>query len=176
MYKRELRHKPNSMKNNTKIISLIVLVIILALIILFKYKKTEAPTTNVTNSLDNQKPGTSVPPAPVKISSDDIVIDSPVSGGVISSGTVHVSGRARGTWYFEASAPFEIQDNNKKVLATSHVNAQGDWMTTNIVPFTGDITFTVPQGVTSGFVVFKNDNPSGDPAKDKQVSVPVVFK
>lgn len=164
------------MKNNTKIISLIILIIIIALVVLFKYKKTEAPTADLSNVSETQTPGKSIPPPPAKVSSDDIVIDSPVSGGVVSSGTVHVSGRARGTWYFEASAPFEIQDSNKKVIAHGHVTAQGDWMTTNIVPFTGEVAFTIPTGVTSGYIVFRNDNPSGDPAKDKQVSVPVMFK
>ncbi len=160
-------------QNKTKIIALIVLIIVVG-VIFFISKKSEAPVVNEMPIT----PETPVTPdvSDTKISTDDIVIDSPTSGQAISSGTLTVSGKARGNWFFEASAPFEIQDNNKNTIETAPISAQGDWMTTDFVPFTGKITFTVPPGVKNGFVVFRNDNPSGDPAKDKSVSVPVVFK
>jgi hypothetical protein len=51
-------------------------------------------------------------------------------------------------------------------------------MTSEFVPFTGSVSYTLPSGATSteGFVVFMNDNPSGDPARDLTVRVPVVLR
>jgi hypothetical protein len=121
-------------------------------------------------------PGISVPTPASQKTSGDITINSPKSGEVISSGVVHISGAARGGWYSEAAAPFEIQARNKKVIAQSHIIAQGNWMTTDFVLFNREVTLTIPTGLKSGFIVFKNDNPSGDPAKDKEVRVPVHFK
>ena len=111
-------------------------------------------------------------------STGDIVVNFPKPGDNISS-PLKVSGKARGSWYFEASAPFKITDANGKVLATSHIQAEGEWMTTDYVPFTGTISFSTATGTatsTSGFVVFENDNPSGDPKLSKSVSIPIYFK
>jgi hypothetical protein len=165
--------------NKTKIAIFIILVIALVAFV-FISKKSEAPTviqqtpTTIpaqTPEITNQPPTTNN-----QTVSDDIIVDSPINNQVLSSGTLKVSGKARGSWYFEASAPFEIEDSNKNVIETSAIRSIGDWMTSDFVPFEGEVTFTVPKGVKSGFVVFKNDNPSGDPSRDKSVSVPITFK
>ena len=110
----------------------------------------------------------------------DITVASPVSGDVVSSPLV-LSGEAKGTWYFEASAPVEILDWQGTVIAQSFVTAQGDWMTTDFVPFTGTITFTSPYSLgdpiawKQGSLVFKKDNPSALPQNDDQIIIPIEF-
>jgi hypothetical protein len=110
----------------------------------------------------------------------DIEIDGLTAGDVISS-PLALSGEARGTWYFEASAPVEILDWQGMVIAQSFVTAQGDWMTTDFVPFIGTINFTSPYSPgdpvawKQGSIVFKKDNPSGEPQNDAQVIVPIQF-
>ena len=42
------------------------------------------------------------------------------------------------------------------------------------LPFTAQLEFSAPTTAT-GTLILKNDNPSGDPAKDKQLTVPVKF-
>ena len=55
-------------------------------------------------------------------------------------------------------------------------------MTTDFVPFSGSIEFTKPECAADadyckrGSVIFNNDNPSGDPSRDKAVEIPVVFR
>jgi len=106
--------------------------------------------------------------------SGEIVIDTPRVNSVIGD-KVKISGKARGSWYFEASFPIQIQDSDGNILATSTATAESDWMTEDFVPFSSLIMFSVPTTTSYGKIVFKNDNPSGDPVKDKFFEIPVSF-
>jgi len=152
------------------IISIAIIGFLIIAIYLFLNKKTEAPTIVLPITAQEVKPQY------MNASLSDIVISYPLPGATIPEGVLKVSGKARGPWYFEANAGIEIQDSNRNVLKKSYVMAIGEWMTTEFVPFQGEIAFTIPSGVTEGFIVFKNDNPSGDAIRDKEVRIPVVFK
>lgn len=103
-----------------------------------------------------------------------IIVDTPLMNATVSS-PLHVEGQARGNWYFEASFPVELRDSNDNVLATGIAQAQGEWMTTNFVPFELDLTFTSPGAGTTGTLVLMKDNPSGEPQFDDELVIPVVF-
>ncbi|MFA5966943.1 MAG: Gmad2 immunoglobulin-like domain-containing protein [Patescibacteria group bacterium] len=91
------------------------------------------------------------------------------------SSPLKITGRARGNWFFEASFPIQLLDQNSKRLAEVVATAQGDWMTTDLVPFTAELTFTTPAGDT-GQLVLNRDNPSGLPENDAQLIIPVRFR
>ncbi len=112
---------------------------------------------------------------PVAPFADLIVVDVPKPNDGISATAAVFSGKARGTWYFEASFPIDIKNASGTVIAQGHAEAQGDWMTEDFVPFTATVTYPAQPKGSKGTVVFKNDNPSGDPARDKAVEVPIVF-
>lgn len=105
---------------------------------------------------------------------DLIKISEPKAEDKINS-PITVTGEARGNWYFEATFPVEVLDEDGTVLGSGPVQAQGEWTTTDYVPFSGTINFTKPKG-QNGTVVFKKDNPSGLPANDDSVSIPVIFQ
>ncbi len=105
--------------------------------------------------------------------SAEIQVTIPHANDVVQSPLV-VSGQALGTWYFEASFPVRLLDANGNELASTPAQAQSDWMTTDMVPFTATLTFSTPVTPT-GTLILKNDNPSGDPQRDKQISIPVRF-
>ena len=105
--------------------------------------------------------------------SADIDIDSPAANAVTNS-PLTVTGKAKGTWYFEASFPVYLLDDRGKEIATTHADAHGDWMTENFVPFAATLTFTT--NAPSGTLVLHNDNPSGLPENDKSVTIPVNFQ
>lgn len=86
-----------------------------------------------------------------------------------------VQGEARGNWYFEASFPVKLYDADGKELAAIPAQAQGDWMTTEFVPFEVTLEFTQPSTDT-GALVLKKDNPSGLPEHDDQLVIPVRFR
>lgn len=105
--------------------------------------------------------------------SDLIKVSSPLANASVGS-PLKVTGTARGTWYFEASFPVKLLDSNGKELAAVPAQAKGDWMTTDFVPFEATLTFAKPT-TSTGTLVLHKDNPSGDPAKDDSISIPVTF-
>src|SRR3989304_192674 len=111
--------------------------------------------------LPSSDPGKSAQPAP--LAEDMVQLDEPLPGAEISSPLV-VKGRARGTWFFEASFPVIIKDSDGNVLAAVPAQAQGEWMTTDWVPFEVTVEFEADTTVSSrGALILQKDNPSGLP-------------
>ncbi len=95
--------------------------------------------------------------------------------GSVTGKTFLVSGEARGTWYFEASFPVEVRDRNGAILVQVPAQAQGDWMTTNFVPFS--VSITVPQSyIGPATLILRKDNPSGLPQNDASISIPITIE
>ncbi len=105
----------------------------------------------------------------------NIVVDSQKTNDIIS-GPFSISGKAK-TWYFEGSFPVSLVDNQNQQIAAGYAKAMSDWMTADYVPFEmGEINFlSYPKATTTGFVVFKKDNPSGLPENDEEFRVPVII-
>jgi hypothetical protein len=103
---------------------------------------------------------------------DAIQVTEPQPGATVSSPLV-VRGQARGTWYFEASFPVHLLDDERNELAVAPAQAQGDWMTEEFVPFEVSLNFTTT--ATSGFLVLEKDNPSGLPEHAASIEIPVNF-
>ena len=104
----------------------------------------------------------------------EVVLDMPAYGDLVKS-PLTVTGKARGTWFFEANLPVTLKDENGKVLAQVGAQAQSDWMTTDYVPFTATLTFD-PGTVQYGVLIIEKDNPSGMPEFDSSFAIPVKFK
>ncbi|WP_423818410.1 Gmad2 immunoglobulin-like domain-containing protein [Salinimicrobium sp. TIG7-5_MAKvit] len=86
---------------------------------------------------------------------------------------LHIEGRAKGTWFFEANAPVKLVTESGKVLAESYLEAQGDWMTKDWVPFSGQLEFKTKE--KRGYLIFSRANASGKPEHDRMLRIPVVF-
>lgn len=105
----------------------------------------------------------------------DMIVPTLPFPGAVTGKQFQVTGKARGTWYFEASFPVEIIDANGKILASGPAQATEDWMTTEFVPF--NATMTVPASyVGKATVVLKKDNPSGMPERDASISFPITIE
>jgi hypothetical protein len=85
-----------------------------------------------------------------------------------------VKGEARGSWYSEAVFPIELLDGNGKRIILTQARADGDWMTTNFVPFSATLSFAKPKTAT-GTLILHNDNPSGLPENAFELRIPVRF-
>ena len=106
--------------------------------------------------------------------SDSIVIENPQLNQVISS-PLEVSGKARGTWFFEAEFPVKLYDNDGKEIAVGIAKAQGEWMTEEFVPFIATLTFETPLA-DKGELVFEKSNPSDLPENADSLRIPVKFR
>lgn len=102
-----------------------------------------------------------------------IKVDSPKSNQEIQS-PFTVKGEARGYWFFEATFPIKLLDENGNVIKQTYAQAKDDWMTENFVPFESILTFSVPKN-QNGTLVLEKDNPSGIPENDAEIRVPVVL-
>jgi len=85
-----------------------------------------------------------------------------------------IEGEARGTWFFEAVAPFYILSSDFATMTSGYIEAKSDWMTENFVPFYKEVTF-IPTD-EKGFLLLKNDNPSGSSEKDLFYMLPLQFQ
>lgn len=107
---------------------------------------------------------------------DYIQVQLPEAGSIATS-PMNIVGEARGTWYFEASFPIVLQDDNGFVIAQHYAQAQSDWMTEEFVPFISRIVFDPSEATAdTGVLILKKDNPSGLAENDAQIEVPVRFK
>lgn len=123
------------------------------------------PTTGCGQPGDDS----SVTPTP----QPEVVVFMPQANQTIKS-PLTVAGKARGNWFFEASFPIKLVDSQGKEIAVSYVQSIGDWMTTEFVPFSGQLKFSV-SATAAGEFILKNDNPSGLPQYDKEIRIPVTI-
>lgn len=107
---------------------------------------------------------------------DLITIDSPRPTATITGSPLTISGKARGTWYFEASFPIELQDASGTVIARHYAEAQSEWMTEAFVPYKATLTYPAQPAGSRGKLILRKDNPSGLPEHDDALIVPVVFQ
>lgn len=124
---------------------------------------------------DNQNPSYPVPsPGTSTTSTNSLVrVTSPLPNTAVKSPLV-ITGEARGNWYFEASFPVKILDANGEVLGVHYATAQGEWMTTEFVPFVSTLVFATSTTPT-GTLVLEKDNPSGLPENANEIRIPVTF-
>ena len=104
---------------------------------------------------------------------DLIKVDSPRPNQAVES-PLEIIGQARGNWFFEASFPVKLLNEDGSDLASGIAQAKGEWMTDNFVPFSASLEFTAPKGKT-GLLILKKDNPSGLPENDDELRIPVSF-
>ena len=154
-----------------RILVVVFAVIIIALLwILFFYNPVKIPSGAAPAETN----------APVAIVSGDgtlAVATSSLRSDMVVASPLALEGTVTGGgWFFEATFPIEIiAADGRTVLATTTARAEADWASTGTVPWSAVLVFNAPHG-SSGYVLFKNDNPSGDPSKEKTLQVPVRFQ
>jgi hypothetical protein len=104
---------------------------------------------------------------------DLIRLDQPLSGALITS-PLAIAGEARGQWYFEASFPVYLLNAAGDTIVATPAQAEGEWMTSNFVPFKATLTFTTPSA-QHGTLILSKSNASGLPEHDDELRVPIRF-
>lgn len=103
---------------------------------------------------------------------DLIRVDSPRPNTTVANPLV-ITGQARGTWFFEASFPIHLEDASSNRIATAVAQAQGEWMTTEFVPF--EAALNIPDDFTGpATLVLEKDNPSGLPEHADALTMPIT--
>ena len=107
---------------------------------------------------------------------DLIQIENPRPNQIISS-PLNISGQARGFWFFEASFPITLEDENDNIIAGGIAEAKDDWMTTEFVRFESILEYNLDETLYNkkGKLILKKDNPSGIPDNDDFLEIPIIF-
>jgi hypothetical protein len=112
-----------------------------------------------------------------KAKKDDLImVESPRIGEKVTNPIV-ISGKARGTWFFEASFPIVVTNWDGLIIGEGFATAVGDWMTEEYVPFTATISYDVTKigPYSRGTLILKKDNPSGEPRFDNALEYQINF-
>jgi hypothetical protein len=104
---------------------------------------------------------------------DLIRINAPRPNQIVRSPLI-INGQARGFWFFEASFPVKLFDEDGRLLASAVAQAREDWMTEDFVPFEVEMIFEHP-AAGKGTLVLEKDNPSGLPENADELRLPVKF-
>lgn len=106
--------------------------------------------------------------------SDNIVPELPFPGAVTGK-EFTIVGKARGTWYFEASFPVKVLDKDGKILFIGPAQAQSEWMTTEFVSFKIDVKVSQSY-IGPATIVLEKDNPSGLSEHEASISFPITIE
>lgn len=117
-------------------------------------------------------------PAPAE-KAGKIVVTTPLPGSTVSTSPIIIKGRAVGNWFFEATAPVSVVNWDGLIIGEGYikVNDGYDWMTTEMVPFTGTISYDASQlgPYKYGSIILRKDNPSGEPQFDDSLEFKILF-
>ena len=94
--------------------------------------------------------------------------------GAQSKSPLTVAGIAPSNWFFEASFPVSLVDENNQTLAQAPAQAQSDWTVQGPVPFKAELNFLVLQE-TRATLVLRQDLPS-TAGGAREVRIPVVLE
>ena|SRR3989338_9319713 len=147
---------------------IILIIIILAIVIVVMTWKPQNINTDVLPDMDP------VQKAEIESRANLIRLETPLPNSTITS-PLNIRGEARGVWFFEASFPIYLTDWDGLIIAEGYATAEGEWMTTEFVPFTATLTFKNPTYKNNGSLILKKDNPSGLPLHDDALEIPIFF-
>lgn len=105
--------------------------------------------------------------------SNIILVNSPTPNEQIKSPLI-LMGEARGQWFFEATFPVTLVDDNNQELARTFAEAVDDWMTEDFVKFKSQISF-LPPSTPTGKLILEKANASGLPEHNDSIIIPVKF-
>ncbi|KKS23044.1 MAG: hypothetical protein UU82_C0042G0005 [Candidatus Nomurabacteria bacterium GW2011_GWC2_41_8] len=105
---------------------------------------------------------------------DLIIVELPFPGAVTGK-EFSVIGKARGNWFFEASFPITLLDKNGNMLVETYATAQGEWMTTDFVPFKSEVKAPIDY-IGPATLILKKDNPSDMREFDASISFPITIE
>jgi hypothetical protein len=130
-----------------------------------------APTaTTTTTSQAQAGPRTTLIPSDATHAS----VSAPLMGQHSKSPLI-VTGIAPNDWFFEASFPATLVDENNETLAQAPAQAQTDWTVQGPVPFKAELNFLVLEE-TRATLVLKEDMPGENNPMPREVRIPVVLE
>ena len=147
----------------TAIIIVLVALVIIALI--FDWGRPSVFAPNIDQTVTSTLNGVT----------DQISISYPKENNEVTN-PIKITGKARGNWFFEAQFPVKLMDSDGNIIASTSARAESDWMTTDYVNFSAEISYPKSTTTQRAILVLSKDNPSDDPKFDAFLYIPVLLK
>lgn len=112
------------------------------------------------------------PPDSSYSGNDKIHVFTPSAGETLST-PFEITGEAVGSWYFEGFFPITIVTSDNTEIYSGAVQAKGEWMTEDFVPFSLTVEDLDDNAAETGKIIFQKDNPSGLPENDDSFELEV---
>lgn len=106
----------------------------------------------------------------------EIEVDSPQLMQTVSS-PLSLEGMVKGNWYFEGVFTVVLTDWDGRIIGQTLITEE-NWMTAEMIPFSGELSFTYDAETTPysrGFLIFQKSNASGLPEHDMSLEIPVYL-
>lgn len=107
---------------------------------------------------------------------EDLIVVSDLPAESLISSPFTVTGRARGTWFFEGSFPVILTDEDGNVLVETYASSPESWMTEEFIPFTSTLNFSAPAGTKAQLELMLDNPGSPEEGFDRSVIIPVVVE
>lgn len=108
----------------------------------------------------------------IEETSFDIILENPKPNTTVSD-NFDIEGEAVGAWFFEGQFSAELVDSTGEIISTAILTAEEEWMTEELVVFSGKMKVSDFSG--RGELVLKSANPSGLPENQKIFSIPILI-
>ncbi len=158
-------------RNILYVLAGIVLVVSLLFATVMAFRGQKAPTLSPVAFIS---PAPTLNPArtAADLTPTILTIDTPKPNQKVN-GQLVIKGKASGAWFSEGVFPVKLLNERGDIIATGQAKAQGEWMTTAVVPF--EATLNIPATVKGqGSLVFEKDNSSGEEKKFTETRIIAV--
>lgn len=105
---------------------------------------------------------------------DLIVIETPKPYQKVQN-PIYIKGKVKGNFFFEATFPVRIEDENGNIVKNSYIMTKENWMSEDFVSF--ETTINIDElKIKRGFIIFEKANPSGLKENKFLIKIPVYFE
>lgn len=164
----------NSRLNTVLLLVLIVLMII-ALVFMFKNKETYLPS--LSQNVKNENPQILNEKVKCEISgAKENLMDLSIIPCAGVNYAVTITGKLKGNYFFEGSAPVRIEDPSGKIVLKTNLTATSDWMTSDYVSFKFTINpadFNPSDFGGDATIIIERDDPSGQGKNLMPIKIPI---
>lgn len=105
---------------------------------------------------------------------DLIVIETPKPYQKVQN-PIYIKGKAKGNFFFEATFPVRIEDENGNIVKNSYIMTKENWMSEDFVSFETKL-YIDELKIKRGFIIFEKANPSGLKENKFEIKIPVYFE
>lgn len=105
---------------------------------------------------------------------DDLKLDTFKENDLLNNKEI-IKGKMKGNYFFEGTFPIIVEDLNGNVLGQTTTKITPGWETEDFVKFETEEIIFDNKNKKEGYLIFKNDNPSGLPEYEKTIKIKVKF-